>query len=106
VSRIDQVRNRVLSLFRKDSTIAVNYSHLCFEYWREYDCLQYEANTGTYYVAGKEVGRLQSPESITRAFRELVEEEKIVVPDHVKQLRSELEEEYREYYGRREREEL
>lgn len=101
MSKIDQVTSRVLRLFKRDPTVAVNYSHLVFEYWLEYDRLLYEVNTGTYYIEAKNIGRLQSPESITRAFRKLVEEEKINVPEYVEKLREELEEEYREHYSRK-----
>lgn len=74
------------------------YQKLCILYWIHVDgAIQKDSLGETYYFTPEDIAKMTSSESITRAYRKLVERRLIKMGVIAHNKRHELEEEYREY---------
>lgn len=89
-----RIRDNVIDLVRQHPSAITDYRKLLQYYW--------------YYVDGLKVfipldvlEKLTQPESISRAYRKLVEEGVIIVDEKTKAARVNQERQFRQHYGRR-----
>ncbi len=76
-----------------------HYSKLILMYWAFVDrAFSYDSYDKMYYIHEDKINDLTSSESITRAYRKLLEESMIDLMGGQKQKRSELEDKYKEFY--------
>jgi len=100
----DTTKN-VLWLCRNHPSAKTSYKALLFLYWEWIDGLmQRDPSTQICFIHEKDILKLTPPESITRAFRKLVEEGRIELTEEERARRGALEAEYRGYYGGRQHE--
>lgn len=96
-----KIRENVLFLCNNYPEIVnVNHNQLVLRYWQKIDCqINDDPLSGIMFFSEAETWRLTSSESITRAFRQLVADGLIELPEDQSQVRESLEAEYREVYG-------
>lgn len=88
-SKNETVQQNVKMLTELDPKVVVNYNRLILKYWEEFDGLN-----GT-----RQVEECTSSESITRAFRKMVRNGEIHVPEDIKKLRRKQREEFKQDYA-------
>ena len=96
-----KVEQGVLKILEMDPYIAdgPQYKKLILLYWTHIDnAFIFDNPSGYYYTTPEDFAKATSPESITRAYRKLVEAEVAKILPSTKKRRRELEEEYRTYH--------
>jgi hypothetical protein len=97
---METVQDRVFYCCKIEPDCNVSYEILALTYWTITRAMKYDPGTQVYSIAKADNFKLTSPESISRAWRKLVEEGRIVLTEAEKSRRSELETKYRAYHGR------
>ena len=87
----DTIRQKILELAAKYPAVVTDYRKLIQYFWFYMDHMER-------FVPLEVLENLTQPESITRAFRKLVEDGEIVVPVDVKGERSKQEKLFRDHY--------
>jgi len=94
------IRQNILYLKNNGYDIKT-YRKLLFNYWSWIDkAIIYDSKYHDYRMDERNIVLLTKPESINRAYRKLVEDGKIVLPENEIQDRASKEEEYRKHFGR------
>ena len=96
-----KVEQGVLKILEMDPYIAdgPQYKKLILLYWVNIDkAFQYDKESGYYYTTPEDFAKATSPESITRAFRKLVEAEVAKLLPSTEKRRRDLETEYKTYH--------
>ena len=96
-SQLERVMDRVYELVKRFPPAKNNYALLVLLYWMEYDGLKYrKTRTGfTIDIPYAKIGKLTPPETITRAFRKLVELGKVKPDERIRKIRKIKEEAFR-----------
>lgn len=95
------IKENVESLLNKFPYLLSDYTKLVWYYWFYIDNIP-DLIKQNKIIAPEDFKQLTKPESITRAFRQLVNEEcKFLLPSHVRVGRQYQEERFRKAYGSR-----
>jgi hypothetical protein len=99
-----KARNNVIKICRDHPESIGNYGKLVLWYWIDIDRLLTRDNyTKTYMTSILDLNKIKltSSETITRAFRKLVEDGVIVVSEKTRESRDIQQERFREHYGQK-----
>ena len=83
------VEKNVLKLLNENKTLAYSYSALCLSYWTRFNHVAYNCKTPVF---------LTSPESICRAYRNIIAKGVFCPSEAVVETRKNLSQAYRDYY--------